>query len=222
MAARKTREQWLNELTSALRPAFKQAGAPIPLKVRMSCSLTSHARAIGQCWNTSVSADQTFEIMVSPILDEIVADGEQGVAMVLAHELVHASVGLQCGHTGEFKRVSEVLGMTGKVTEQVAGPEFVKLVKPFLKKLGKYPHAKLDVGGIRELPPIMVPNPKDPDGAKIPMPRTSGPKKQGTRLLKASCDTCGYTVRVTRTWLVKAGAPICPCNKKSMVHDSVE
>lgn len=35
-------------------------------------------------------------------------------------------------------------------------------------------------------------------------------EKQGTRLLKCQCATCGYTVRVTRKWLGLAGPPICP------------
>lgn len=33
-------------------------------------------------------------------------------------------------------------------------------------------------------------------------------KKQGTRLLKAECEKCGYTVRVTKTWLA-VGMPAC-------------
>jgi hypothetical protein len=34
------------------------------------------------------------------------------------------------------------------------------------------------------------------------------PKKQGARLLKAQCMTCGYVVRVTAKWLA-LGAPHC-------------
>ncbi len=37
-----------------------------------------------------------------------------------------------------------------------------------------------------------------------------------TRLLKAQCGTCAYTVRVSRTWLCDAGPPICPCNRQTM------
>lgn len=39
-----------------------------------------------------------------------------------------------------------------------------------------------------------------------------------TRLLKAECLDCGYTVRVTNKWLAGKGAPICPCNLKPMIH----
>lgn len=37
-----------------------------------------------------------------------------------------------------------------------------------------------------------------------------------TRLLKAQCGTCAYTVRVTRRWLAELGAPLCPCNSERM------
>ena len=224
MARRQTREQWLNGLAGLLRPAFRAHGAPIPRKVRMACSWTGHgarSHAIGQCWTTSVSKDETWEIMISPIMDTALKAGGQGVADILAHELVHAAVGLLPGHGGEFKRVALALGLTGKMTATTAGPEFVKLVRPMLKKLGKYPHAEIMPGGNgKPIPPVMVPDPANPDGPKIPLPRTSGPKKQGTRLLKAACSECGYTVRVTRTWLAK-GSPLCPCNCKPMAHDPV-
>ena len=223
MAPKRLREKWLNELASALRPAFKRAGAPMPRNVRMACSWTgqgARSNAIGECWTTSVSKDGTWEIMISPIMDTALTADKQGVADILAHELVHAAVGLEHRHGGEFKRVALALGLAGPMTATNAGPEFVKLVKPMLAKLGKYPHAELAPNGNgKPLPPIMVPDPRNPDGPKIPMPRTSGPRKQGTRLLKAACDDCGYTVRVTRTWLQKSGAPLCPCNSKPMAHD---
>jgi uncharacterized Zn finger protein (UPF0148 family) len=39
---------------------------------------------------------------------------------------------------------------------------------------------------------------------------------QGTRLLKVFCSTCGYTARVTKRWIDKAGTPICPTCHKPM------
>ena len=161
--------------------------------------------------------------MISPVMDTPLEEGKQGVADILAHELVHAAVGLEHRHGGEFKRVATAIGLAGKMTATTAGPEFAALVKPWLKKLGTYPHAELMPNGNgKPLPPIMVPDPNNPTGPKIPMPRTSGPRKQSTRLLKAACDDCGYTVRVTKRWLLEAGAPLCPCNSKAMTHEPVE
>lgn len=38
-------------------------------------------------------------------------------------------------------------------------------------------------------------------------------KPQSTRLLKTECASCGYNCRVTKRWIDKSGAPICPeCN----------
>jgi hypothetical protein len=48
------------------------------------------------------------------------------------------------------------------------------------------------------------------------------PSNWSTRLLKAECEECGYTVRVTKKWLEAKGAPICPCNMKPMVADVPE
>jgi hypothetical protein len=47
-------------------------------------------------------------------------------------------------------------------------------------------------------------------------------KPQSTRLLKAECGECGYTVRVTKKWLEAKGAPICPCSMKAMTADMPE
>ena len=37
-----------------------------------------------------------------------------------------------------------------------------------------------------------------------------------TRLIKATCGTCAYTVRVARKWLIEVGPPLCPCSSASM------
>lgn len=221
--AKRTREAWMNQLATLLRPAFKELGAPIPRKVRMSCSWTSNganSNAIGECWTMAVSKDGTWEIFITPKMDNVLTPDGQGVADILAHELVHASIGLEHGHGARFKEIAEGLGLAGPMTATNAGPGFVKMVEPLLRKCGKYPHAELQPGSASTpLPPIMVPNPKG--GQPIPMPRTSGPRKQPARLLKASCQVCGYTVRVTKKWL-KVGAPLCPCNARPMEHDPIE
>ena len=38
-------------------------------------------------------------------------------------------------------------------------------------------------------------------------------EKQGTRLLKCRCASCGYTVRTTRKWLDLAGPPTGPTDR---------
>lgn len=57
------------------------------------------------------------------------------------------------------------------------------VIAPILKRAGKLPHAKLEG-------------------------KQTDRKKQGTRLLKAECEKCGYTVRVTKKWAAE-GLPYC-------------
>ena len=70
------------------------------------------------------------------------------------------------------------------MTATTEGDVFKKAVKPMLKRLGKYPHGVLDA-------------------------TQSGRKKQTTRMIKASCPDCGYTVRTTSKW-IDIAVPTCP------------
>jgi rubrerythrin len=45
---------------------------------------------------------------------------------------------------------------------------------------------------------------------------TKDSPKQTTRLLKAICPVCGYTVRVTKRW-AEIGLPICPEDTEQFV-----
>lgn len=102
---------------------------------------------------------------------------------VLAHELAHAIVGVEAGHKAPFKRAAVAVGLTGKMTATVATPELDAWSATLIGNIGAFP-----TGGLNE----------------------SGRKKQGTRLIKAYCPACDYTVRVTMKWINEAGAPICP------------
>ena len=186
-----TREQWLAKLTTQLQPLFERAGYTIPPNVRSSCSFPSKSatsrknRRIGECWTDSASDDGTFEVFVSPTIAD-----PMRVAGILAHELVHAAVGLACGHKGEFRRCAVGIGLTGPMTATGEGEVFTAFVAPLLAKLGAYPHAVLHA--------------------------SNSAKKQSTRLVKVECSGCGYTARTTRKWLDDAGSPLCPCNGEPM------
>ena len=176
-----TREQWLAAFTTGARAIFAANSFPLPNAVRVGVGWTSkgsRAKAIGECWSTVCSADATHEIIMSPAL----ADAMR-VADVLTHELIHAAVGLECGHKGAFIKAAKALGLEGKMMVTIAGDKWRDLFGALVASLGDYPHAVLD-------------------GAQ-----SSGPKKQTTRMLKASC-ACGYTVRLTRKH-AEAGAPYC-------------
>lgn len=200
-----SREDWLNRFVAKARPIFAAKGCPIPAKVRVSIGFTSNGakgRAIGECWTDAASADGSFEIFIVPGQDDAAE-----VAAILTHELAHAAVGLAAGHGPVFGKAARALGLVGKLTATTGGPAWEAWALPILKRMGPLPHAKL--AGL-----------------------SSGPKKQTTRMLKATCDACGFTVRGTKSWLCETDedgqtvgrALVCPtlCGGSLLVEVPVE
>lgn len=186
----KTREEWLQIATDKMRAElFATNGYDLP-QVRVSVGFPSNSRGgkvIGQCHYAS--ADGVPQIFIHPTLDEATRALD-----VLAHELVHATLGAGFGHKKEFKRCAESIGLTGQMTATEAGETLKAWLGELVEEIGDYPHAKLDA---------------------------SGGKKQTTRLVKCECLTCGYNVRTTQKWLDLRGEPICPCNDEQMYSQAV-
>ena len=194
-----TREAWLNLVVTALRPFFAAGGFTVPENVKVSCGFPSRsatarkAQRIGECWDSTRSGSAHFEIFISPVLDDT-----SRVVDVLAHELIHATVGLKAGHGAPFKQCMAAIGLEGKATATVAGAKFKAWFAG--QEFPPYPHAKLNA--------------------------TSAPKKQPTRMLKVYCQRCAdaqndYIVRMTATAFAK-GAPICPTHNVSMRCDTLD
>src|SRR5919109_3178501 len=72
-----------------------------------------------------------------------------------------------------------------------------------LPQLGQYPHGAITGSG-----EILVP-PTEPGDKPVILRHDDRPKKQSTRLLKAECPECGYTIRLTKRWAA-LGLPSCP------------
>ena len=140
MSAKKiTREEWLLKATAKLRPLIKKAGAEVGDVLVSVGFAKGRANAIGQCW--SPQADRgVHQIFICPRLDNA-----YDALAVLAHELVHAAVGCECGHKGPFKTVARALGLEGKLTATVVPPdgELGQFLKKLEEQLGPYPHQKL-------------------------------------------------------------------------------
>lgn len=195
-----SRQKWLEQALTALRGHFAKAGHTVPDNVRVSIGWPHGARGgkgnpdtIGQCWDSIASSDKHFEIFISPALK----DGAR-IVDVMAHELCHVIAGHKAGHKGPFKQVAISIGLEGKMTATTAGPVMVEWAAAFIKRHGEYPAGSLSsVKG--------------------------GRKKQGTRLLKCECETCGYIVRTTKKWIEDAGAPRCGVLKHGvMTHEEIE
>lgn len=186
-----TRESWLlaaiDRMAISLFPPFKRP------RWRVTCGWPKGTRggkhAIGQCWPPTASADGTCEIFISPELDEPLE-----ILHTLAHEMIHAIVGNECGHRGEFVKLCSKIGLVKPWTATTPGPELARTLATYGWQLGPYPHARLN----------------DPR------------KRQATRMLKATCTNpnCAlliesngekpYTVRISQQW-ADAGMPSCPC-----------
>lgn len=188
----KLREDWLRRLGALMVPKIKAlAGDDLDFgNWRVSCGFPSRggemgkkSRVLGQAWSNEASADRHGEIFISPVD----ADARE-VARILAHELIHIALP-KAGHGKAFQRVAAKMGFAKPYTQTPATPEFWAWVEPLLAKVGPYPHAQL-----RAMAPV------------------AAPKKKKTYLLKATCthEGCGYTVRVTASWVKEFGPPICP------------
>ena len=184
-----TREEWLTQAVSELRPLFDAVKFPLPANIRVTCGFPSRrARArnkfIGEHWSGAASEDDTHEILISPVEDDPVE-----VFAVLVHELAHAATDGD-GHGAKFKRCVRALWLEGKPTATRPGAKFRDEYTPLIESLGAYPHARLNVG--------------------------VNAVKQSTRLLKAHCPTCGYTIRLSDKW-VRQGLPVCPVDNELFV-----
>lgn len=190
----KTREEWLAFVTEQSRSAFKAAGFPIPKQVRFAIGFTSagaRGSRVGECWQALASADKHAEIFIKPTESK-----PERVAGILWHELVHAATPGH-GHKGDFRKACNALGFEGKMPHALPSDVTMRtVIKPILAKAGKLPHAALNT-------------------------MTTTRKKQTTRLLKAECPECGYTVRVTSKWAA-LGLPLCGVCTERMVCDDFD
>lgn len=192
-----SREAWLGQVASMIRPLLESAGATMPEAIRYSCGWPAGGRGvdtskrIGECWYAPSSADHTIEIFVSPAVgDALIA------ASTLAHELIHACLDMDAGHGPKFRKLALAIGLEGKMTATVPGNELSMNLQSIIEVVGPYPHAQLRKGEAADKP-----------------------KKQTTRMIKLVCE-CGYTVRTTRTW-IDYGLPTCPCGE-DMIEEGAE
>ncbi len=186
-----TREAWLTSGIEALWPYLYETDTVESMPAaRISVGFPHGPRGTGthrhgQVFRGDDSTDGTTEIFISPEMDD-----PADVLPVLAHMLIHASLGTDEGHGKNFGAASRALGLTGKLTDTQPSSELAASFRAIADELGPYPHASLNAregGGI------------------------GGAKKQGTRMLKIECDSCGMVARTTAKWLDNPGLPTCAC-----------
>lgn len=200
------RETWLRRLAELMAPRFEELGRPLP-PFRVSVGFTSGGRSSrhqGEAWNKHASADGHYEIFIMPDMVE-----PDLVAAILCHELIHTAVGFSHGHKGDFAVMMSKMGLERPYTSSIPGDEFKAYIAPFLAQIGPMPHAELQCRSFGRDPKPdgegwALSDDNDGDG-----PSSNTKKKQSTRMLKATCDDCGYTIRLSKKWAIEVGAE-CP------------
>lgn len=177
------RQRWLETGLADLRKYFAKLGYDLPDTIRVSVGWPHGTRGKG---NDAIG--QCWDSIASSdkhseiFVSPSLKDGALILA-TLAHELVHVKAGHKAGHKAPFKLIALAIGLEGKMTATTAGPAFKEWSAAFIAKHGDYPAGNLNA--------------------------SKGRKKQGTRLIKCECETCGYIARTTAKWLDDVGAPYC-------------
>lgn len=188
-----TREDWLAQAVQELRPVFSALSHPLPANIRVACGFpSSNARSAKNRAVGEHWSSKASSDNTHEILISPVVDDPVRVLGILVHELAHSATDGD-GHKGRFPALVRSLSLEGKPTATVEGAKFRAEYQPLLEDLGVYPHAALNAGTNR--------------------------KVQSTRMLKASCPDCGYTVRLTAKW-ANIALPVCPvveCNGADLV-----
>lgn len=186
------REQWLQAAVGKLRPLFLGAGYTVP-ELYVSCSFPSRGatsakkRVLGQCWSGTTSADGKPHLFITPFL--VLPTDPQGVLPTLVHEMVH-SVLPEAKHGPAFRAAMKKVGLAGKPTATHADEGLIERLALLANELGDYPHSEISILSVE--------------------------KKQTTRMKKAECPCCGYTVRLTQKW-ADVGLPACPADANALV-----
>jgi hypothetical protein len=199
-----TREEVLISLGKLLE---QECFAPIDVivpryKVAPSFAFKGGANVRGQCISRHCTADDVAQVVISPFIDNL-----PKVAATMLHELIHV-VDFEAGHGPRFRALALRLGFEkGSMRSTTPTAELAVHLESIAARVGPYPHAKVDfaLGRSRELPSKRV---------------ADGPSSQEGkgRLLKVACPHCTYPARVTRVWLDRVGAPICPsCNTQMLL-----
>jgi hypothetical protein len=190
-----TREDWLQAAVEELRPIFDLISKPLPKRIRTSCGYPLHYKRnkrIADSHASEDSADRTLEVFIAPsICDPSV------VFTALLGQLCRATNGAW-SYGSSYATVAVEVGLEPDTSSPdiwrsaKGGTAFKTMYGDMIAGLGKYPHASLAL---------------------------SEKKTQSTRMLKAYCTECGYTVRLTSKWAL-AGLPICPLDNTSFQLES--
>lgn len=190
------RHNWIEQSLLEFRAHFASCGYTVPDNVRVSVGFTKggHAgkKALGVCYSPIASADGFYELFIFP---EVGARGEElidkastiNILETVAHELVHATVGNEHGHRGNFIVCAAAVGFVKPWRYTPAGDKIMQIIEQIIGKQGLFPAGAIKL-----------------------------PKKQGKSLVKCQCEGCDYVAYITAKQLEKHGTPVCPTDFEAM------
>ncbi len=174
-----TREAWLTRAVERLRDDLfppEQKPPRVWVSVGFPKGHRGRGRAIGQCWDGSLSGDGAPHIFVHPALVDPVA-----VLAVLAHELVHATVGVEAKHRGPFPELCKRIGLVRPWTATTPGEETLIALEAISRGLGPFEHSALT-------PPTVT---REKSRQRVWKCACGIPVRAANDALKLRCEDCG-------------------------------
>lgn len=201
---RRTREAWLEEAITIMRPRFVEIGFPLPERVHISIGFSygaakENATILGTTWKRAASEDAVNHVFISP------EDSDTArILETLLHELIHVALDCEDGHRGRFAEAATRLGFTGPMTTTPSTIELAAELMVLAAELGEFPHGKLTPRQTVSVTPTDDTTGPGTTNVKI----TSGPAPQKNRYHVVHCPADGYRVRLVTKW-IDAGLPYC-------------
>ncbi len=136
-----TREEWLNAAVDKLSHWFQEKEFPLPPLIKVGVGFTKGKGAdkgIGMCVSPELTSDGTTHIFVCPTQQDPIR-----VLDILLHQLIHAAVGVEEKHRGNFKKLALSFGLSGKMSQTYAeaGSELYFHLSEIAEELKDYPHS---------------------------------------------------------------------------------
>lgn len=148
------REAWLTDageylMTDILDPIVEDYDLdrpPVKYSVSYAPNTRTGSSTMGVCSSRAASTGGHNEIFISPELD---GDRSHDVLGVLLHELIHAYLDNQDGHTGRFAKIARKVGYLTPLTQFKPSKELSETLNSYITLLGPIPHDALDYAAIK-------------------------------------------------------------------------
>lgn len=136
------------------------------------------------------------------------------IAGTVIHELAHVLTGPGHGHDTAWRDACKLLGLryarTGtRYTWAVFSPDVRAAILALGEPSDGKPTFRAESSAVARI--ILCSHGIGSRGGK------SRGEGSGSRMFKCVCPDCGYTARVSRSWLTR-GTPICPTDTRAMVR----